>query len=173
MDYYNFRINGEPVGYFECLESDGEIYQSAVLSIDGQIERNTFHVALHYGRPSKFRIGDGRWYSVPEGTWPSSAFQLLLREGVEHYLSLDEGSGEVSDVELHYDGEVVTELSDGEVRRRFRIRDGKVIWISWGGTAESTLKRTKADAVAGSPLAENRPADSGRPAGRTSPRTPR
>ena len=155
MDYYDFRIRGEPVGYFECSESDDEIYQSAVLAIDGRIERNTFRVALQHGRPSKFRIGDGRWYSVPEGTWPSCTYPILLREGIEHFFSLDEGSGEVSDVELHYDGEVVTELSDGEVRRRFRLRDGKVVRISWGGTAESALKRTKADAVAGSPLADD------------------
>lgn len=159
MNYYDFRINGQPAGYFECSESEEEIYQSAVLSIDGKTERNTFRVALHHGRPTKFKIGDGRWYDVPEGTYPSSTYPLLLREGVEHYLSLDEGSGEVSDVELHYDGDTVTELVDGVVRRRFRTRNGVVVWISWGGTAESTLKNSKAEAFTGSPLAEHAPAD--------------
>jgi hypothetical protein len=149
VDYYDFTLQGDPAGFFEVSQSEQEIYMNARFVVDGRLQENPFWVTLEDGRPVRCRTGDQPWREVPDGTYPASAYPLVLEQRLPGYHSLDEAGGGVQQVELQYDGDVVTELVDGTVRRQFRLQNGAVVWISWGGGAESRLKSSYAEAVAG------------------------
>jgi hypothetical protein len=152
MDYYDFRIDGEPVGYFEVEEAGGNLYMNAAMIIDGRRHDNPFWVALEHGRPVRYRAGTMEWQKVPDGCYPSSAYPIVLRQRLSRYRSIDEGSGKIHDVEVQYEGDMAVETVDDAPIRRFRVRQGQVIWIWWGGQAESVLKANRAEAVAGTEL---------------------
>lgn len=156
-NYYDFRINGKPVGYFEWWEEEDLLYQNAVFEVEGHVRRNPFWLKHKGGTITAYRVADGEWTGMPdskEELFPTSAWILLLRrvEDQLEYTEFHEGSSEVvGPVLLKKEEGLVVESRGGKVIRRFRMENGLPVWIDWGG-ATSELKASRAEALAGSPL---------------------
>lgn len=139
MKHYDFRISGAVVGTFELSEKPGWIHQTASFTFDGREQVNAFAVRLDHTRPIAVRRPDGEWLDVDPDVYPSAAWPLVLRKGLSEYERLDEGTGKVSRCELRIEDGLHVEYVAGETDRKFRLEDGQVTYISWGGTAESFL----------------------------------
>lgn len=163
IQYYNFTIDGLPVGYFVMEESAGaftrehweiggqptRLRMTAYIAIAGQREENEFTLRFDGERPTQVRVGDGQWQPVPEGAYPTSAYESVLRAGLTEYEAYVEGTGDVETRRIVQDGDEFVEFVDGAEGRKFRIDGDDIVYICWGDTAESRLVASKAEAVRG------------------------
>lgn len=146
--YYDFTREGARVGYFEITEESGEIRMNARFEVDGSLSVNPFVVRLENGLPSAVLPPDGERREVEAGHYPSAAWPVVLRSGVNEYSAFDETTGAVRTLELRREGDLVVEYDGDRKLRSFGIEDGVVTYINWGG-AESRLAASRADAVRG------------------------
>lgn len=149
MDYYDFALDGNRIGYFEIEERPGELYMNARLFINGVRHENPFWVRHVDGRPTEVKMGGSDWRQVPGGAFPTSAYPLLLQAGPGPFKALIEGIGEVEDRELRLEGGLFVEYAGERVTRKFRMQGTVIDYICWGGPAESRLVGSKAEAVRG------------------------
>lgn len=147
MQHYDFTIDGERVGYFEIEERPGELYMNARMLIDGEQQENPFWVRHVDGWPTQVKAGASKWHSVPSRTFPTCAYPLVLRSGLRRYRALIEGTGEVEDREIRNEDGLLVEYSGDRIVRKFGLHGGRIVYICWGGTAESRLADSKAEAV--------------------------
>jgi hypothetical protein len=153
VQYYDFTIDGVPVGYFEVSVTSTQIYMNARFVAGEDCRDNPFWVSIADGRPVRCKAGETDWRVVPEDSYPSSAFPLVVRKRLTQYRCFDEASGRLKDVQVTYTEDDVVEEVDGVPRRRFRVQGDDIVWIWWGGTAQSELKPSLREAVAGTPYA--------------------
>ncbi len=152
MRYYDFSIDGRRVGYVEVEETLDQIYMNARMVLEGERHENPFWIRILAGRPTEVRRGEREWQAVPVGTYPTSAYLLVLRAGLSKYRAFDEGSAMVEDREMRNEDDLLVEYVGTKVCRAFRIEDGDVVYISWGGAAESRLCASRTEAVRGTPF---------------------
>lgn len=149
IQYYTFTIDGQRVGYFEVDERPERIYMNAKMVVGGARQENPFTLQLEDGRATHVRLGDGDWQRVPERAYPTSAYLLVLRAGLPRYRAFIEGTGEIEDRTIRSEEGLLVEYANARIVRKFQIERGQVVYISWGGTAESHLVGSKKEAVWG------------------------
>lgn len=149
MQYYNFTIDGRPVGYFVIEDGSALLQMTAHIAIAGKREENTFAIRFDGDRPVEVQVGDGAWQPIPEGTYPTSAYAAVLRSGLPEYRAYVEGSGRVETRRIVKEGDLFVEYVEDDVCRKFQLHGDDVVYICWGGTAESRRVPSMADAVRG------------------------
>lgn len=149
VQYYNFTIDGKPVGYFEIDERPDEISMNARMVIGSKRQENPFTVRLKGGQPTLVRLGEAEWQPVPDGTYPTCAYSIVLRSGLPRYRAFIEGTGEIENREIRSEGGLLVEHANGKVARKFQMQAGRIMYICWGETAESRLVGSKSEAVRG------------------------
>ncbi len=132
---YDFRLGDRPAGQVVEVEQANRLTAAAWFVIDGEVVDNRYRVELAGGRPQRACKDGGPWHEIPDGVYPSSAYMLVLREGLASWRCLDEGTGEVAErrMEARHDGVVEVDAITGQALRRFRVVDGEVVGIDWGG----------------------------------------
>lgn len=133
--HYDFRIDDRVIGNVLEVEQATGFLAVARFTLDGEVVENRFRIALEDERPVRSRRGDAPWRDVPAGAIPSSLYRDVLRSDASRWSSFDEGSGEVRDRRLEsVDGWLVeVDVTSGDAHRRFRVEDGEVVAIDWGG----------------------------------------
>lgn len=156
--FYDFRIDGDVVGYFEIEATPSSIYQRARFVVDDSIVDNRYHLRLEDGSVTGFSTGDDAiWTSLDtyaSEAYPLSSFPLLLDrlDGELTYLPIDESTGEVGPRRvLQREGATVIERRDGRMTRSFTVQEGILTSIDWGG-ATSVLQPDRERAVARGPF---------------------
>lgn len=149
MQYYDFTIDGDRVGYFEIEERPGVLYLNARMLIEGEKQENPFWVRHVDERPIDVRVGGSQWHRVPRGSYPTAAYPFVLRRGISRYTAFIEGSLELEERELRSEAGLVVERSRERIVRRFGVRGQLITYICWGGTAESRLVGARSEAVRG------------------------
>lgn len=149
VQHYTFTIDGKRVGYFEIAENADGIFMNAYIAVGGERQANAFSLRLHNGQPAKVKMDDGPWQAVPEGTWPTSGYPLIVRAGLSRYRAFVEGNGKIEERTVHAEDGLLVEYADGNIIRKFALDGDRIVYICWGGTAESRLVASRADAVRG------------------------
>lgn len=149
MQYYDFTIDGNRVGYFEIEEGPGELYMNARLFIEGAQHENPFWLRHTNGRPKQVKMRESVWYPVPDDTYPTCAYPLVLRGGLARYRACIEGTWELEDRELRSEDAIFVDRSGQRVMRKFALQGDQIVYICWGGTAESRVVDSRAEAVRG------------------------
>lgn len=129
---------------------------NAHTSVGAGKQENPFSLRLNNGQATDVKMGDGPWQPVPVGTWPTSAYPLVLRAGLSRYRAFVEGSGKVEERSFRQENGLLrgkagllVEYANGNVTRKVGIKDDRIVYICWGGTAESRLVGSKREAVHG------------------------
>jgi hypothetical protein len=149
MRYYDFMIDGVKVGYFEIEETAGEFYMNARMLLDDGVQENPFWLRHAGGRPTQVRARGSDWLIVPDGTYPTCAFPLVLRARLRAYRAFIEPTGVLEDRVVRSEAGREVEVVGGAVVRVFGVRGDDIEYIGWGGTAESRLVGSRAEAVMG------------------------
>jgi hypothetical protein len=149
MQYYDFTIDGDRVGYFEIEQRPGVLYMNARFLIEGEKRENPFWIRHVDERPREVKAGESKWQRVPDGTYPTSAYPFVLRAGLSRYRAFVEGTGHFEDRELRSEGGLLVEYSGERVTRKFGMQGDLITYICWGGSAESRLVDSKSEAVRG------------------------
>ena len=156
--YYTFEFGDQNAGYYELTQEADSIYQKAHFKMEEYEIINIFHLKLADGVVTAFQYKEDGWVDMSkfgEDCYPSSAFPLLLEKAnpIFAYQSIDESEAAVTaSLQLHREGNCITETEDGETVRKFWLEAGQVIKIDWGGPI-SRLCTSKEEAMAGSPCA--------------------
>lgn len=151
--FYDFRIDGKNVGYFELRIEEDKIYQNVKFQSPDGVYENPFYLMLRQGRVTAFKKADQNWISMSlyqENQFPSSSFPLLLPLVTDYleYFQISEATGLVEGpLRLERIGSVIHEFQEQNFRRSFRIENGVIVEINWGG-AISKIKNTFDEAVA-------------------------
>jgi hypothetical protein len=149
MQYYDFTIDGARVGYFEIEEGPGELYMNARMRLADGVHENPFWLRHVGGRPMHVKARGSEWRDVPAGTFPTCAYPLVLRAGLRSYRAFVETTGALEDRVLRSeDGREVEYAGDVAVRS-FVVHGDEIVYIGWGGTSESRLVGSRAEAVKG------------------------
>jgi hypothetical protein len=149
VDYYDFTVDGARVGYFEVEERPGELYLNARLSLGGVPHENPFWLRHARGIPTQVKVRDSGWRDVPVGTFPTSAYPLVIRSGLARYRAFVEGTGAIEEREMRSEAGLIKEHVGETVVRSFGLDGSRITYVCWGGTAESRLVGSRAEAVAG------------------------
>jgi hypothetical protein len=159
MDYYTFEIDGKNCGYYTADDAEGVFSSNAYIEMQGEKFENPFWIKHNGLVITHFRFGDNvEWIPIskyPEGTFPSSALDLLIKRtkdgAVFKYDQLNEGSGKITkDVQLIRNGNRIEEMINGKVHRYVVIdKNEKIIEYGWGGTAVSKLTTGRDEAIKG------------------------
>jgi hypothetical protein len=140
---YDFRIGDRDVGDFVAEDDGVEIRQWVCFETeDGGRYENRYAVRYTGRRVLAYRIGDGDWVdcsSLPEHHYPTAAYPVLIRAGVREYAAIDEETGAVRRRTLEHAHDRVVERQGDAVVRVFRLDEGRIVRIDWGG-ATSTLR---------------------------------
>jgi hypothetical protein len=143
--HYDFRIGSRLAGSF-VAEDDGAELRQWIAFDAGDATRYENRYAIRYRgrRVLAYRVGDGDWVdcsAMPEDHFPTAAYPLLIRHGIDRYVAIDEETGQTTPRTLRRTGDRVIERQTGRVVRTFELRDDVIAGIDWGG-ATSTLIRT-------------------------------
>ena len=158
INYYDFKMDNKNAGYFMIEEKPELVKMSAVFKMDEEISVNEFQVKIEENRVTAYKIGENDWIDFNYGInfYPTSAYPLLVKNVRNKvvYIAVHEGKNEVlGATELIRKGDIVTEVRDNKVVRKFWLDGNKIIKIDWGG-ATSTLKDTLEQAAQGTGLAK-------------------
>lgn len=139
---YDFRIGSRTAGWFAAEDDGAELRQSVSFETDdGHRYEQSYAVRYRGSRVLAYRVGDAEWvdcWSLPDDHYPTAAYPLVIRHGLDRYVAIDEETGQTSERTLDRAGELVIERLGGEVVRTFEVRDEVIVGIDWGG-ATSTL----------------------------------
>ena len=149
MEYYDFTVDGARAGYFEVEERPGELYMNARLSLGGERQENPFWLRHASGIPAQVKVRDSDWRAVPEGTFPTCAYPLVLRSGLTRYNAFVEGTGAIEEREMRSEAGLMKEYAGATAVRSFGLDGDRITYVCWGGTAESRLVRSRAEALEG------------------------
>ncbi len=149
MEYFDFTVDGARVGYFEVEERPGELYMNARMSLGGERQENPFWLRHTSGRPTHVKVRDSDWRDVPDGTFPTCAYPLVLGSGLARYRAFVESTGEVEERELRPEAGLIVEYAGATAVRGFGMEGNRITYVRWGGTAESRLVGSRAEAVEG------------------------
>ena len=145
---YDFRIGDRDAGTFVVLDDGAQLQQMVSFQADdgGQYE-NRYAVRYLEGRVTAYQVGEGDWIdcaSLPPDHFPTSAYPLLVRSGVNRYVAIDEETGMLSPRELEHLSDRVIERQQGTPIRTFHLRDGVIVRIDWGGAVSSLRTASEA-----------------------------
>jgi hypothetical protein len=145
-DAYDFRIGSRLAGSFVAEDDGAELRQSVAFDTDdGERYENRYAVRYHGRRVLAYRVGDGEWVdcsAMPEDHYPTAAYPLLIRHGLDRYIAIDEETGQASPRELRRAGARVIERQAGAVVRTFELRDDVIVSIDWGGATSTLIRST-------------------------------
>jgi hypothetical protein len=139
---YDFRVGSRPAGWFVAEDDGAELRQSVSFETDdGERYEQRYAVRYHGSRVLAYRLGDADWVdcsALPDDHYPTAAYPLVIRHGLDRYVAIDEETGGQSPRTLDRAGERVIERQGDAVVRTFELRDDVIVGIDWGG-ATSTL----------------------------------
>jgi hypothetical protein len=139
---YDLRIGPRAAGWFVAEDDGAELRQSVSFDTDeGERYEERYAVRYDGSRVLAYRVGDAERVdcaTLPDDHYPTAAYPLLIRHGVERYVAIDEQTGQTSPRTLDRAGGQVIERLGEAVVRAFELRDDVIASIDWGG-ATSTL----------------------------------
>jgi hypothetical protein len=139
---YDFRIGSRVAGSFVAEDDGAQLRQWVDFETDdGHRYQNRYAVRYRGNRVLAYRLGDAEWVdcsTMPDDHYPTAAYPLLIRHGLDRYVAIDEETGQASPRELQRAGDRVVERQGGAEVRSFELRGDVIVRIDWGG-ATSTL----------------------------------